>query len=444
LSLVVPRETESGDAHDLALLAGRRRRRLRRNQRGPRPRRIALIAAFVLLAAGVGTAIVAAAAGPGLIAQSCTLSSLKPIALGSNSFVTSSRGSLLGVIPAKKNRQRLSLREMSPWLPKATVAIEDRRFFQHGALDYVGIVRAAFADLQHGKTVQGASTLTQQLARNLYIGHQEHTIARKLEEACLAMKVERRWSKNRILASYLNLVYYGNQAYGVEAASQTYFSKRASQLSVAEAALIAGLPQAPSVFDPLRNPDAARARRDQVLQAMLAAGYLKHDAFVWALQQPLRLHPGSLYRTIHEPYFFSYVNDQLVSRFGPHLVESGGLRVKTTIDLKLQRLANRALARVLRDRRDPAAALVAIDPRNGKLRAMAVRVPSGERLQFNLASQGHRQAGSAFKPFTLATAIEHGTSLYTGFNGPSELTIDDPRCATNKEPWDVHNNADES
>ncbi|HSP71212.1 MAG TPA: transglycosylase domain-containing protein [Gaiellaceae bacterium] len=351
---------------------------------------------------------------------------------------------MLGVIPAKKNRQRLALREMSSWLPKATVAIEDRRFWQHGALDYVGIVRAAVADLKAGRSVQGGSTLTQQLARNLYIGEPKDTISRKIQEACLAMKIGDRWSKQKILAAYLNLVYYGNQAYGVEAASQTYFSKPASKLSVWQAALLAGLPQAPSVYDPLRNPHAARARRNEVLLAMRDAGYLKPAAWSWARQQPVRLHPGSLYKTIHEPYFFSYVTDQLVSRFGPKIVESGGLRVKTTIDPRLQSLATGAIRGLLLQRTDPSAALVAIDPRNGKVRAMSVVVPSGERLQFNLAVQGHRQAGSSFKPFTLAAVLEHGMSLATGFNGPPQMTITDPRCSTNNQPWDVHNNADET
>jgi penicillin-binding protein 1A len=379
-----------------------------------------------------------------VIASRCSLADMKPISLGSNSFVTASDGTLLGVIPAKKNRQRLALREMTPWLPKATVAIEDRRFWQHGALDYVGILRAAVSDLKAGKPVQGASTLTQQLARGLYIGKPEDTLSRKLQEACLAMKIADRWSKPRILAAYLNLVYYGNQAYGVEAASQTYFSRHASRLSVWQAALIAGLPQAPSAYDPIRNPKAAKARRNEVLLAMRDAGYLKPAAWNWARSRPVRLHPGSLYKTIREPYFFGYVTEQLDARLGHELVESGGLRVKTTIDPKLQSLAQRTIASTLKSRTDPASALVAIDPRSGEVRAMAVGVPSGRRLQFNLATQGHRQAGSSFKPFTLATALEQGISLYSGWNGPSEMVITDPRCSDGiDKPWDVHNNADE-
>jgi penicillin-binding protein 1A len=379
-----------------------------------------------------------------VIESQCDLSSLKPISIGTNSFVTAADNTFLGTIPAKRNRQQLTLAQISPWLPKATVAIEDRRFWQHGALDYAGIARAAIADLKSGRAVQGASTLTQQLARNLYIGRPSETFARKLKEACLAIKLSERMSKRSILSEYLNVVYYGNQAYGVAAAAQTYFSRRASQLTVAQAAMIAGLPQAPTEYDPFKNPRAALARRNEVLQAMEVNRDLSPAAYAFARSRPLGLHPGSLYKQIHEPYFFRYVEEQLVSAYGQSLVESGGLRVHTTIDPRLQRLAQQSIVGILRMRSDPASALVAIDPRNGKVRAMAVYVPSHERLQFNLASQGHRQAGSAFKPFTLATALEHGISLYSGYNGPPELLITDPRCRTGYEDWNVHNNADET
>jgi len=400
---------------------------------------------LVLLAGAVGAAFVGAAAAPRVIESQCDLSALKPLSLGANSFVAARDNSLLGTIPAKKNRQQLTLAQMSPWLPKATIAIEDRRFWRHGALDYAGIARAAIADVKSGGSEQGASTLTQQLARNLYIGKRTRSLGRKLKEACLAMRLADKLPKRSILAQYLNVVYYGNQAYGVGAAAQTYFTRRASRLNVVQAALIAGLPQAPTDYDPFRDPRAALARRNAVLDAMHKNHELSQAAWTWARRQPLRLHPGKLYKTIHEPYFFGYVEQQLVSHYGQQLVESGGLRVRTTIDPHLQRLAQQTIASHLPRKTDPASALVAIDPRNGKVRAMAVYVPSGERLQFNLATQGHRQAGSAFKPFTLATTLEHGTSLYSYFNGPPELTIPDPRCQDGyHQPWLVHNNADET
>jgi membrane peptidoglycan carboxypeptidase len=443
----MPRHSIS-DADLMAAGASRRRRRHRQSGKGRSGRRRlagSLTVLLVVLAAAGGAAVIGAAVAPTVIKSQCDLSSLKPISLGTNSFVAARDNSLLGTIPAKRNRQQLTLAQMSPWLAKATVAIEDRRFWQHGALDYAGIARAALADLKSGRSVQGASTLTQQLARNLYIGKPSRTLGRKLTEACLALRLADKLSKRSILARYLNVVYYGNQAYGVGAAAQTYFSVRASQLNVLQAALIAGLPQAPTDYDPLRDPQAALARRNEVLDAMLKNHALQPAAWRWAKRQPVRLHPGQLYKTIHEPYFFGYVDQQLVSHFGQQLVESGGLRVRTTIDPHLQKLAQQTIASHLPRKTDPASALVAIDPRNGKVRAMAIDVPSGERLQFNLATQGHRQAGSAFKPFTLAAVLEHGTSLYSYFNGPPQLTITDPRCEDGyHQLWDVHNNADES
>ena len=247
-----------GSAHDVVLAAAARRRRRRRSGRGRRgPGRLlaAITALLLVLAAVVAAVVVAAAVAPTVIQSQCDLASLKPVRIGTNSFVVATDDSLLGTIPSKKNRQQLSLAQMSPWLAKATVAIEDRRFWQHGALDYAGIARAALTDVQSGRAEQGASTLTQQLARNLYIGTPSHTLGRKITEACLAMKLADRLPKRAILARYLNLVYYGNQAYGVAAAAQTYYSRRASQLTVPQAALIAGLPQAPSSYDPFRDPE---------------------------------------------------------------------------------------------------------------------------------------------------------------------------------------------
>jgi penicillin-binding protein 1A len=429
----------------LAAAAARRRRRRRAGQGGRRRwARFVVLLVVILVAATAGAALLAAAVGPSVIESRCSLTSLKPIGLGTNSFVSAADNTFLGTIPAKRNRQQLRLAQMTPWLPKATVAIEDRRFWQHGALDYTGIIRAAVADITSGRKEQGASTLTQQLARNLYIGRPEQTITRKIKEACLALRLADHLTKREILSDYLNVVYYGNQAYGVAAAAETYFSRRASQLSVVQAAMIAGLPQAPTDYDPFRNPHAALERRNEVLNAMLVNGDLGSAAYAWAVKQPLGLHPGTLYKTIKEPYFFGYVDQQLVSQYGQRIVESGGLHVQTTINPRLQRLANQAIRAHLRVRTDPASALVAIDPRNGKVKAMAVYVPSGQRLQFNLASQGHRQAGSAFKPFTLAAALEHGISLYSYYSGPSAMTIPDLRCATGDTLWDVHNNADEA
>src|SRR5437667_107949 len=197
------------------------------------------------------------------------LKSLHPVEDGQNSFIFAADGSLLGSIPAEKNREPVAMDQMSQWVPKATIAIEDRRFWDHGALDYPGIVRALFADIRAGHVVQGGSTITQQLARNLYIKKPSQTFGRKATEACLAIKLAREKSKSWILTAYMNQVFYGNHAYGIEAAAQTYFSKHARNLTLPESALLAGLPQAPTDYDPFHRPAQAITRRDEVLRAML-------------------------------------------------------------------------------------------------------------------------------------------------------------------------------
>jgi penicillin-binding protein 1A len=351
--------------------------------------------------------------GAAALSNQCNLSSLRPVAIGQNSFVYAADGSLLGAIPAERNRQPVRLGSISPWLPKATVAIEDRRFYEHGGIDPEGILRALVADLRAGRVVQGGSTITQQLVRNLYIG-KERTLKRKLVEACLAVKLNRAWSKDRILQAYVNQVYYGNHAYGIEAAAQTYFSRHARGLGIGQAALLAGLPQAPSVFDPFNEPEAARARRNQVLRAMLANHAITRAQYARVVSdRSLHLKPGRLYTRIREPYFFSFVRDQLISEYGPPTVRSGGLRVYTTIDPRFQRAAVRSIRETLNERGDPAAALVAINPRNGAIRAMAAVTPNSRKNQFNLVAQARRQAGSTFKTFVLTTAILRGVNPAT-------------------------------
>jgi len=392
----------------------------------------------LLVAGGAGVA--------GSIALSdCSLGTLRPISLGQNSFLYAADGTPLGSIPSSQNRQPLALWAISPWLAKATVAIEDRRFYQHGGVDYRAILRAAIADIRAGRIVEGGSTITQQLVRNLYIGHPQETLGRKLEEACLANKLADKLTKRQILAAYLNEVFYGHHAYGAEAGAETYFSRHAISLTLPQAALLAGLPQAPTVYDPMAHPQQALARRNEVLRAMLANADIDGAQYRWAVSTPLGLRPGTLYSDIRHPNFFGFAEQQLVDLYGRRRVEAGGLHVVTTIEPRLQAAALRAMTRHLSHRDDPASALVAIDPANGAIRAMKYYLPDGRQLQFNLATQSGRQAGSAFKPFVLATALNQGTSLYTYFSGPPELTIPDAKCMNGDNVyWDVHNYADES
>jgi penicillin-binding protein 1A len=421
---------------DLDFILAQRDRRRRRAVRVRRRRRTAVLALLVLGVLAVAVATISIGAGAALSA-SCDLDALRPVEIGQNSFVFASDGSLLGSIPAERNREPVALSRMAVWLPRATVAIEDRRFYQHGGVDYVGIARAAWKDLSTGKAVEGGSTITQQLVRGLYTGR-EKTLSRKIKEACLAMKLARKWPKSKILDEYLNTTYYGNHAYGVEAASQTYFSRPASRLTLLQAALLAGLPQAPSVYDPLNNPAAARQRRNEVLRAMLTNGAITPRQFRQGSRaKSLGLRPGNIYSQIKQPYFFSYVTDQLVAEYGAETVREGGLKVYTTIDPRLQRLATKSIRDVLPYRTDPAAAIVSVEPGTGAIRAMTTVVRKAKN-QFNLAAQSARQPGSTFKTFVLASAIEQGIDPDSTYYTSAPFTCDvGPWCDPDK-PWEVH------
>jgi penicillin-binding protein 1A len=398
-----PRRSRRDDDFERVVRRAHRRRELSHGRRRRRAKillGVLVVLVLVLLASGVGAVAT--------FRSSCDLNKLRPVENGQNSFVYAADGSLLGSIPAEKNRTRVGLHQVSIWERRATVAIEDRRFYEHGGVDYQGIIRAAWSDLRAGHVVQGGSTIAQQLVRNLYIS-KERTFERKVKEACLAIKLSQRWSKNRILSEYMNQVYYGNHAYGIEAAAQTYFSKHARTLGLDQAALLAGLPQAPSVYDPFHRPGAAIDRRDEVLRAMLRYGAITPEQYRVAIaQRKLRLTPGRLYTRIKEPYFFSYVRDQLIAEYGANTVRTGGLRVYTTIEPRLQRAAVRAIRDTLYLRNDPAAAVVSISPYNGAIRAMTGVTPGRTGNQFNLVAQARRQPGSTFKVFVLTAAIAEG------------------------------------
>jgi penicillin-binding protein 1A len=377
----------------------------RRRARPKRGRKLALVVValvVVLVAAGIATGAAVLAFGP-----RCDLAALRPIRIGQNTLVYAADASLLGVIPAERNRQVVALGEISPWLTKGTVAIEDRRFYEHGGLDAEGIARALWRDVKAGSVVEGGSTITQQLVRTLYISN-ERTVERKVTEACLAVKLDGAWSKQRILASYLNSVFYGNLAYGAEAAARTYFSRPARWLTLPQAALLAGLTQAPTTYDPFVDPTRAVTRRNQVLAAMLEERMVTPAQYRWARRQPAGLRPGKLYEQIREPYFFGYVRDQLVKAYGAETVRSGGLKVYTTIEPHWQQLAQRAIRETLSRKDDPAAAIVSLNPGTGAIRAMAAVVPGRANNQFNLLSQARRQPGSTFKTFVLTAAVERG------------------------------------
>jgi penicillin-binding protein 1A len=390
------------------------------------------VAGVIVLAVGVVAA--AGITGAATVAPRCDLDRLRPVQIGQNSFVYAADGSLLGSIPAEKNRQPVPLHRISKWMRLATIAIEDRRFYEHSGIDLEGIARALAADVRAGRVVEGGSTITQQLVRNLYISR-EVTFERKLIEACLAVRLNNRRSKAWILESYLNTVYYGGHAYGVQAAAQTYFSKPAWKLTLGQSALLAGLTQAPSVYDPLNKPSAALRRRDQVLNAMLESGAITRRQYAAAVKdRQLHLNPGRIYTRIREPYFFSFVREQLITQYGANTVRSGGLRVYTTIDRRFQQNARNAILRTLPYSEDPAAAIVSINPENGAIRAMAAVTPGKRGNQFNLASQARRQAGSTFKTFVLSAAVAEGIDPDSTSYVSQPFTYQPTSLS---EPWEV-------
>jgi len=438
------RQPSRADIEFERVLFARHGRLRRRN----RKRRSLLLFGALLLASLIALGLATVAfTGQQILLSQCDLTDLQKLALAENSFLYTDNGQQLGVVPSATNRQLLPLSQISPSLPQATVAIEDARFWQHGALDYQGIARAFYQDVTKGHIVQGGSTITQELVRNLYIGNNQRTLSRKIKEACLATKVFEQKTRKQILAEYLNEVFYGHHAYGAQAASRTYFSKPASRLTLVQAALLAGLPQAPTVFDPLTNPHAARVRRNQVLHAMFKNGYITASKLRSATRKKLQLRPGHLYTRQLQPNFFGWATQQLPDRLGKHgqrQVELGGLHVQTTLDLRLQGLATHAVSSVLQTSTDPAAAIVSIDPQTGAVKAMVDYLPSGRRMQFNLATQAHRSTGSAFKPITLSTALSEGDSVYSTFYGPPALSITTPECRQGSGYWEVHNSADEA
>ena len=411
----------------------RRRRRQRRRRDKVVARRFAIFVTLAVICGSIAAVVAAAFTSANGVLNNCDLSTLKPVSIGQNSFVYAADGSLLGAIPAERNRQPVTLDGMSNWVPQATVAVEDRRFYEHGGLDYEGIVRAAVKNLESGHVVQGGSTITQQLVRNLYIGN-ERSLERKIKEACLARKLEHGHTKDWILTSYLNQVYFGNHAYGVEAAAQTYFAKHAKDLNLVQAALIAGMPQAPSVYDPFQRPNEAVRRRNEVLDAMLSAHYIDRNQRDEAVASPLKLKRGHIYTRVREPFFFSYVREELIAKYGSNTVRGGGLRVYTTIVPRFQKLAERAIKQTLYYPNDPAAAIVSINPKNGAIRAMTAVIPGKKHTQFNLAAQGRRQAGSSFKTFVLTEAIREG------INPDSTMYLSAPfhwQPDPYSEAWDV-------
>ncbi|MEO8688883.1 MAG: transglycosylase domain-containing protein [Solirubrobacteraceae bacterium] len=355
------------------------------------------------------------------------LNSLKPRELGSQSEVRAADGTRLGFIQSNELRRPVEGNQIPKSLKDATVAIEDERYYHHKGVDYAGIVRAAVKNLSSHKTVQGGSTITMQLVRNLYIS-KERTYQRKIREAKLAEELENEHTKEWILDKYLNTVPYGTlggqTAVGVQAAARVYFGKPVSKLSLRESAMLAGLPQAPSSYSPVRDPEKAEARRNEVLAKMAQLKMITPEKAAATEKRGLGVHTSRYFTSRRESFFFDYVKDELIKEYGIKTVRQGGLRVDTTIDLKKQQQARAAINGRLAGV-GPSSAIVTIDPKNGYIKAMASSADYG-KSKFNLAAQGHRQPGSTFKVMALMTALRKGVDPRTTTYVSKPLKFTDP------------------
>jgi penicillin-binding protein 1A len=339
-----------------------------------------------------------------------------------NSVLLDVRGESLGVLTNNQSRILVEFDDIDPVMRSAVIAIEDRRFYEHQGVDLRGIARALIQDVLQRRAAQGGSTIAQQFVKNALRASDDRTVFQKMREAALAYHLTRKWPKSKILTQYLNAVYFGNGAYGVEAAARTYFGSAhpgcgtrsrpcVKDLEPWEAALLAGIIASPSAYDPVAQPVAAKARRDLVLKRMLDQGRISRLDFFNGTRAALPADDDISPPTVRTkaPYFTTWVRQQLVDRYGARRALEGGMRVRTTLDLELQEAAESAVAQYLANPSGPSAALVAIDNDSGEVRAM-VGGRDYNTAPFNLATQGQRQPGSAIKPFILAEALSRGIS----------------------------------
>jgi penicillin-binding protein 1A len=343
-----------------------------------------------------------------------------------NSVLVDANGETLGTLTSDENKILLTSGQISPNMKNAVVSVEDARFYEHDGVDFQGIGRALVKDILSMSAQQGGSTITQQFVKQALDAAGDRSLFVKFKEAALSYRLEQHWSKDKILTEYLNTVYFGEGAYGIEAASRTYFGDAhpgcgtetepcASVLEPWEAAMLAGIIQSPSAYDPKYFPENALTRRNIVLEKMAEQGYISGEQFSegkkQALPAPNAIEPPTL--DAKAPYFTAYVRQQLLERYGPSKAFFGGLRVKSTLDLKLQGAAEEAVNSYL-GYTPATASVVVIDNHNAGIKAM-VGGPDFAEKPFNLATQGHRQPGSSIKPFILLTALEQGISPTTTY-----------------------------
>jgi penicillin-binding protein 1A len=358
-----------------------------------------------------------------------------------SSILLDDLGHPLGVV-SQQSRVIVTPAQIPQIVKEAVIAIEDRRFRTNSGVDIRAISRAFIQDVEHKGSVQGASTIEQQFIKNALQAQSHRTIFEKLRETALAYQLSHKWSKEKIITAYLNTIYFGNGAYGIESAAQTYFGADVNhlgcgmpshelcvqQLKPWEAALLAGIIQSPTAYDPANHPEAAKARRDTVLREMYQQGYLTREIYQQSVRQSLpaphdiQAPQEQTVEGIDAGYFTSWVQQQVIERYGAPRAFDGGLRIKTTLDIELQRAAEQAVNAYLAYPGGPTASLVAIENSTGEVRAM-VGGRSYNTSPFNLATEGERQPGSSFKAFDLAAALEHGISPYSEWASKEKIFI---------------------
>ena len=343
-------------------------------------------------------------------------------------MIFDSKGKVIAKVHGEENRVVVPLGEIPQPVRNAVVAAEDIRFYFHPGVDLRGIVRALLKDLAGGRAEEGASTLTQQLAKNLFLTSSK-TISRKLADAWMAIQIERRYSKDQILELYLNQAYWGHNAYGVEAAAHVYFNKSVRHLNLAEGAVLAGLLGAPERFSPYRNPNVAKQNQKGVIRKMVEGGFITPTQAKAALAYPVVFpkEPPRKREHYRAPYFTNYLLEQLVTRYGTDVVFKGGLRVYSTLDIELQEAAEKMLRETFnqfgKHHNFSQGALVVVEPKSGDIRVL-VGGYDWQTSKFNRAIQAVRQPGSSFKPFVYLTAFAQGIPPWTMFNDSPQGYLD--------------------
>jgi penicillin-binding protein 1A len=421
------------------LRIGRRRRRTRKKSKLLKRLRTALLLlCFVSILGVVGMVASAVSTYQALAANMPDLDDYHSTELAQTSLIYDTNGNIVDQLYGVQNRFVVPLDEVDPTLRQAIIAIEDHRYYQHRGLDFQAIGRAAVENAKSLSIQEGGSTLTQQLIKNTYIAQQERQVAsfeRKLVEGSLAWQYEKEHSKDEILEQYLNTVYFGSNAYGAEAAAKTYFNKQASDLTLSESALLAGIINLPGLYDPFVDPESAKARRNVVLDMMLEYGLISEKEHDRAVASKLDVSRGRVQYQNDNEYFLNAVRKEIAEEYGDDMVYEGGLKIYTTLDPDLQAMANDAVDSIVNpEAGDPSASLVSIEPGTGAVRAM-VGGSDFDQVKFNLATQAHRQAGSSFKPFVYSEAVQEGISPETMYVS-KHLAIDMGR---NARPYEVDN-----